>query len=1121
MSYLATLTATLALAIPTLGVAQTTLPVNTFTGGPSGTSTDWFEPANWLLSRVPLASDIASVPAGKTVALPGSTVDATDLAIDVAALYVSGTVSISLQTGNQFQLAADRIQVDSGGVLSAGTAAAPILGRLTILLTADSITGLAPSESKQMQVRMGGTLKLYGAPCKPWCRLKDGATWQGGPGSAAQIDVEDPATGWVVGNRLAVASTDFASSQVDDAVVQALTGATDRFTLTAPMAFRHYSKRFVANNAATIDMRAPVAMLDRTIRVLGDTDATKRWGGDLFIGQMPPATATTTAEIHFVEFEKMGKHGQLGRYPVHFHMCEDHLTSSSQVRGCSIHHCFNRGIVVHNTFDLHLTDNVVYDTFGHAYMLEDGSEVGNILQGNLGMRIRAPNVAQNGAPAAGNANKYLGRALYWGNATASFAETVTSSTYKFFKYHDQTPSVFWMANYANQLQGNVAAGSEGYGFVYDMQDLDYDASGNGDLAARNALRVATNIPANQQQRINTQPQRTFLFVDNAAHSCERVGFFSDDDAIGRARPVDVTVPRHFTCFFDGCTASKCRFAGIWYRQYGQFVWRNCRLSDNALGVYFGSEGHTEDDQFWQVGMPSGPAFHDEPAWNPVGNGVPGAPSMSHGLLVNSVIVGDSDNLGHDPTPAGAAPNADWFDNGQAGGNAFARSLPYRRTAQFTANFFVPYQVLRTAIYREIWCQAFMIYDGLIGVVDTHFEAFRDRLLGASGPTRHTCLFSTKRVGTWEMFADATLPLNPWAVDPRNYAKGVTRHLVDHVLGLPQHLPPRQYQTRGTEVPDTMNWFYGCALNDALLHDLDGSVVPGASGERYVANANNPLLFVGMPSVTHVNAGDARFAFKHAAATQTPICSVQLEWPWDHAAHPAGFPTSPYQQNHGNVSHLSSLFCYLQVENSSLPTGARAVQLFDMFATETNTNTEFHQVRSTAGNENLKRRFACNLAGSLSTPPIYHVSFHGAPNPATWPTPPTSSDVLAPSADFVVRLRFGAAGASLVLAFPFATPPIAVFDSSAPTVPGTPVPGTSQSTYPSIDTFFNPSTGTRLYPQTTSLTAVGSLALLTASGQGNGWFHGNGTLYVRLRLPTRSGGNACFTGSEALLYVKRN
>ena len=75
-----------------------------------------------------------------------------------------------------------------------------------------------------------------------------------------------------------------------------------------------------------------------------------------------------------------------GRYPIHFHLSGN--VTGSYVRGCAIHHTFNRAVTVHGVSGLLVEHNVAYDIMGHAFFIEDGIETGNTIQYNLGVAVR-------------------------------------------------------------------------------------------------------------------------------------------------------------------------------------------------------------------------------------------------------------------------------------------------------------------------------------------------------------------------------------------------------------------------------------------------------------------------------------------------------------------------------------------------------------------------------------------------------------------------------------------------------------------------------------------------------------------------------------------------------------
>ena len=63
--------------------------------------------------------------------------------------------------------------------------------------------------------------------------------------------------------------------------------------------------------------------------------------------------------------------------------------SGSYVKDCSIHNSFNRAINIHDSHNILIENNVVYNTMGASIYLEDGIETGNILQYNLLVFIKS------------------------------------------------------------------------------------------------------------------------------------------------------------------------------------------------------------------------------------------------------------------------------------------------------------------------------------------------------------------------------------------------------------------------------------------------------------------------------------------------------------------------------------------------------------------------------------------------------------------------------------------------------------------------------------------------------------------------------------------------------------
>jgi hypothetical protein len=67
-----------------------------------------------------------------------------------------------------------------------------------------------------------------------------------------------------------------------------------------------------------------------------------------------------------------GQAFRLGRYPVHFHMNGE--LPESYVKGSAIHHTYNRALTMHGTNSTLVQRNVAFDSMGHQFFIEDGSE---------------------------------------------------------------------------------------------------------------------------------------------------------------------------------------------------------------------------------------------------------------------------------------------------------------------------------------------------------------------------------------------------------------------------------------------------------------------------------------------------------------------------------------------------------------------------------------------------------------------------------------------------------------------------------------------------------------------------------------------------------------------------
>jgi len=507
---------------------------------PPSATRAWSDPAGWPGGALPGAGDSVAIPPGEVVLLDVSPPPLGGLAIDGALVF----------DRRDLELRAAWILVHGG--LYIGSAAAPFAQRAVVTLTG------APGEhdvhgmgGKVLGV-MGGVVALHGAaPGPSWTRLVEH-----GAVGASQLRVED-ATGWAPGDRIVVASTDFEAwegargsltsrdRQVEERTLIAVQGTT--LTLDRPLDFAHVGRAEVVDGVR-LDARAEVLRLTRRIVVRGDEGsgdpASDRYG---FGGHLM-AMGDAILQLHGVEFHRMGQLGELGRYPIHWHLMGDRGRASALTRS-SIHGTFNRCVTIHGTNDVWVEDVAAYDAVGHCYFLEDAAETGNVLYRNAALMIRKP-----------------------ADDRALLASDV----------HHLGPAAFWITHPDNVLIGNVAASSQGTGFWYALPE--HPTGPSYDLF----------------DGASTWPRRTPLgrFAANVAHSNATVGLHVDNgptaDLAGlpptsyrpRSAPADVRSPP-VPALFEDFVAYKQRRAGAWFR--GDHSWlRGGVLADNAVGVTFAS-----------------------------------------------------------------------------------------------------------------------------------------------------------------------------------------------------------------------------------------------------------------------------------------------------------------------------------------------------------------------------------------------------------------------------------------------------------------------------------------------------------------------------------------------------
>ena len=136
-------------------------------------------------------------------------------------------------------------------------------------------------------------------------------------------------------------------------------------------------------SAAEPQLAIEAALMRRDVVFHSEEDIpSTHWIGAHSIIFVTPDVVQT---IQGVRFENFGQEGELGRYPIHFHVCGD---TESLVSKNVIYDSNQRCIFIHNTNKVTVDDNVADKTRGHCYATETGAEENNIFSKNLASRTR-------------------------------------------------------------------------------------------------------------------------------------------------------------------------------------------------------------------------------------------------------------------------------------------------------------------------------------------------------------------------------------------------------------------------------------------------------------------------------------------------------------------------------------------------------------------------------------------------------------------------------------------------------------------------------------------------------------------------------------------------------------
>jgi cell migration-inducing and hyaluronan-binding protein len=250
-------------------------------------------------------------------------------------------------------------------------------------------------------------------------------------------------------------------------------------------------------------------------------------------------------------------------------------------------------VTVHGTNNVRVENNVTFNTVGHCFFLEDAVETGNQFIRNLGIQTKChPTLPCEPT-----------------NLTVAHQATAGQKSKEILIPSDNTVSTFWITNPDNVYRDNVAAGSDQIGFWFALPEHPTGAhEGNKKIwPGRTKLRefrgnvAHSNFDGMMLDR-GPRPDGTFGIAGPNLTS------YADPADMNSAVVVSA---------FDSFTGYKNRNGAIWGRGEAH-LYSNLKLADNAIGFTHAS-------------------------------GAPGiAPFTSR--VVDSLFVGESDNIGNPTTP---------------------------------------------------------------------------------------------------------------------------------------------------------------------------------------------------------------------------------------------------------------------------------------------------------------------------------------------------------------------------------------------------------------------------------------------------------------------------------------
>jgi len=434
--------------------------------------------------------------------------------------------------------------------LEVGSSDLPVAANHKALIRLTYVEGM-DKQSCPAIVCCGGRMDFHGTPLnRTWVKL--GTTAKAG---AESVMLAEAVEGWRKGDRVIITAAN--ATRTSDVRKQYLTEERtiescngESVVFDKPLEFEHLGDGLYRGEAANLSRNVIVESADPA-GVRGHTMYHRFSEG----------------AISYAEFRHLGKEGVLGRYSLHYHLVGDTMRGS-YVIGASIWDSANRWLTIHGTNYLVVRDCVGYKSIGHGYFLEDGTEVFNVLDRNLGVQARR--------------GKKLPKQV--------------------LPFDQNDGAAFWWANSLNSFTRNVAVENGQYGYRFEATQT-------------SALKLTMNVqqPDGSKKPVDIRTLPFVRFEDNEVHSekglygcnlgegVNRVGPDAKHPFIVRNLKIwDVHYgfrPQVPNLLVENLHIHRAAY-GVYHPNYDNHVYRNVTISQTNTEPF--NRGH--DDLSVQYGM---------------------------------------------------------------------------------------------------------------------------------------------------------------------------------------------------------------------------------------------------------------------------------------------------------------------------------------------------------------------------------------------------------------------------------------------------------------------------------------------------------------------------------------